>query len=87
MLLPADPSPKPFAGTEFDELSGSQQLQVADGLSVFSRVEPLHKLKLVEILQSQASGAGKLIAVYALCSDRGSKIFAFLCLPDTRCCT
>ena len=42
-----------LSGLEFDELSAGQQAAVAAGLVVFSRVEPTHKSKLVELLQGQ----------------------------------
>lgn len=43
---------KSFTGREFDNLSPSEQLQAAKTASLFSRVEPNHKVKLVELLQS-----------------------------------
>lgn len=42
-----------LSGLEFDELSAGQQAAVAAGLVIFSRVEPTHKSKLVELLQGQ----------------------------------
>ncbi len=45
-----------LTGVEFDGLGGLGQAQAAGGLAVLSRVEPLHKLKLVELLQAQVRG-------------------------------
>ena len=42
-----------LSGLEFDELSGGQQAATVAGMTVFSRVEPTHKSKLVELLQGQ----------------------------------
>ncbi|KAH6899014.1 hypothetical protein B0T10DRAFT_474283 [Thelonectria olida] len=43
---------KSYTGREFDELPPSQQLEAAKRASLFSRVEPGHKSKLVDLLQS-----------------------------------
>lgn len=43
---------KSFTGREFDNLSPSEQLEAARNASLFSRVEPSHKTKLVDLLQS-----------------------------------
>ncbi|KAK5987606.1 Calcium-transporting ATPase sarcoplasmic/endoplasmic reticulum type [Cladobotryum mycophilum] len=43
---------KSYTGREFDNLSPSQQLEAAKTASLFSRVEPGHKSKLVDLLQS-----------------------------------
>ncbi|KAJ9157478.1 Calcium-transporting ATPase [Pleurostoma richardsiae] len=43
---------KSFTGREFDNLSESEQLEAAKKASLFSRVEPSHKSKLVDLLQS-----------------------------------
>lgn len=43
---------KSFTGREFDSLSPSEQLEAAKNASLFSRVEPGHKSKLVDLLQS-----------------------------------
>ena len=43
---------KSYTGREFDNLSPSQQVEAAKNASLFSRVEPGHKSKLVDILQS-----------------------------------
>ncbi|KAI2635924.1 putative calcium P-type ATPase [Xylaria nigripes] len=43
---------KSFTGREFDNLTPSQQLEAAKNASLFSRVEPSHKSKLVDLLQS-----------------------------------
>ena len=41
------------AGAEFDALSPEQQTAASKSLAVFARVEPLHKLRLVELLRDQ----------------------------------
>ncbi|KAH6634353.1 hypothetical protein B0J18DRAFT_391307 [Chaetomium sp. MPI-SDFR-AT-0129] len=43
---------KSFTGREFDNLSPSEQLEAAKTASLFSRVEPTHKSRLVDLLQS-----------------------------------
>lgn len=43
---------KSFTGREFDNLSPSEQLEAAKKASLFSRVEPGHKSRLVDLLQS-----------------------------------
>ena len=43
---------KSYTGREFDALSDSEQLQAARTASLFSRTEPTHKSKLVDLLQS-----------------------------------
>lgn len=43
---------KSFTGREFDNLSAAEQLEAAKKASLFSRVEPSHKSKLVDLLQS-----------------------------------
>ncbi|KAK4199124.1 hypothetical protein QBC40DRAFT_86435 [Triangularia verruculosa] len=43
---------KSYTGREFDNLTHSEQLEVAKNASLFSRVEPTHKSKLVDLLQS-----------------------------------
>ncbi|KAI2614643.1 calcium-transporting ATPase sarcoplasmic/endoplasmic reticulum type [Hypoxylon fragiforme] len=43
---------KSYTGREFDNLSPSEQLEAAKNASLFSRVEPSHKSKLVDLLQS-----------------------------------
>jgi len=42
-----------YSGREFDELSEGDQLQAVMKSRLFSRVEPFHKSKIVEYLQSQ----------------------------------
>ncbi|GBF97625.1 calcium-transporting ATPase endoplasmic reticulum-type [Raphidocelis subcapitata] len=42
-----------LTGAEFDALPEEQQAEAAASLAVFSRVEPLHKLRLVELLRRQ----------------------------------
>ncbi|KAK7755245.1 hypothetical protein SLS62_002750 [Diatrype stigma] len=43
---------KSFTGREFDNLTPGEQLEAARTASLFSRVEPSHKSKLVDLLQS-----------------------------------
>lgn len=50
---------KSYTGREFDALSESEQLEVAKRASLFSRTEPAHKSKLVDLLQS----AGEVVAM------------------------
>lgn len=50
---------KSFTGREFDSLSPSEQLEAAKTACLFSRVEPSHKSKLVDLLQS----AGEVVAM------------------------
>ncbi|TGO65112.1 hypothetical protein BCON_0004g01130 [Botryotinia convoluta] len=50
---------KSYTGREFDNLSESEQLVAAKTASLFSRVEPSHKSKLVDLLQS----AGEVVAM------------------------
>jgi Ca2+ transporting ATPase len=50
---------KSYTGREFDSLSPDQQLQAAKKASLFSRVEPNHKSKLVDLLQA----AGEVVAM------------------------
>ncbi|KAI9891843.1 MAG: hypothetical protein M1814_002408 [Vezdaea aestivalis] len=47
-----DPKGKSYTGREFDALSESQQLEAAQKASLFSRTEPTHKSRLVDLLQS-----------------------------------
>ena len=41
-----------FSGKEFDELSSSEQRTAVANSRMFARVEPFHKSKIVEYLQS-----------------------------------
>ncbi|KAH0560066.1 hypothetical protein GP486_003412 [Trichoglossum hirsutum] len=50
---------KSFTGREFDSLSESEQLIAAKKASLFSRTEPTHKSKLVDLLQS----VGEVVAM------------------------
>lgn len=43
---------KSYTGREFDNLTTSEQLEAAKRASLFSRVEPGHKSRLVDLLQS-----------------------------------
>lgn len=43
---------KSYTGREFDNLTPGQQLEAAKRASLFSRVEPNHKSRLVDLLQS-----------------------------------
>lgn len=50
---------KSFTGRQFDAMSESQQVEAANKASLFSRVEPSHKSRLVDLLQS----AGHVVAM------------------------
>ena len=50
---------KSFTGRQFDDLSDSEKLSAAKTASLFSRTEPSHKSKLVDLLQS----AGEVVAM------------------------
>jgi Ca2+ transporting ATPase len=50
---------KSFTGRQFDDLSESEKLKAAKTASLFSRTEPTHKSKLVDLLQS----AGEVVAM------------------------
>ena len=50
---------KSFTGRQFDDLSESERLQAAKTASLFSRTEPGHKSKLVDLLQS----TGEVVAM------------------------
>lgn len=50
---------KSYTGRQFDDLSESEQLEAAKRASLFSRTEPTHKSKLVDLLQS----AGEVVAM------------------------
>ena len=50
---------KSFTGRQFDDLSEAEQLHVAKHASLFSRTEPSHKSKLVDLLQQ----AGEVVAM------------------------
>ena len=50
---------KSYTGREFDSLSESEKLEAAKTASLFSRVEPSHKSKLVDLLQE----AGEVVAM------------------------
>ncbi|KAJ5913508.1 Sarcoplasmic/endoplasmic reticulum calcium ATPase 1 [Penicillium tannophilum] len=43
---------KSFTGREFDNLSESEKMKAVETASLFSRTEPTHKSKLVDLLQS-----------------------------------
>ena len=44
---------KSFTGREFDDLSEAEQLEAVQTASLFSRTEPTHKSRLVDLLQAQ----------------------------------
>ncbi|KAF1984566.1 calcium ATPase [Aulographum hederae CBS 113979] len=50
---------KSYTGWEFDQLSEDQKMEAAKRASLFSRTEPTHKSKLVDLLQS----AGEVVAM------------------------
>ena len=50
---------KSFTGREFDALPEDEKFKVAQTASLFSRTEPIHKSKLVDLLQS----AGEVVAM------------------------
>ncbi|KIX97874.1 uncharacterized protein Z520_06652 [Fonsecaea multimorphosa CBS 102226] len=50
---------KSFTGRQFDSLTESEKLEAAKTASLFSRVEPSHKSKLVDLLQE----AGEVVAM------------------------
>lgn len=50
---------KSYTGREFDNLSESEQLVAARTASLFSRTEPMHKSKLVDLLQKN----GEVVAM------------------------
>jgi Ca2+ transporting ATPase len=50
---------KSFTGRQFDSLSEHEKLEAAKTASLFSRVEPSHKSKLVDLLQA----AGEVVAM------------------------
>lgn len=50
---------KSYTGREFDALSEGEQLDAAKRASLFSRTEPMHKSRLVDLLQS----AGHVVAM------------------------
>ena len=50
---------KSYTGRQFDALSESEQLAAAKNASLFSRTEPTHKSKLVDLLQS----TGEVVAM------------------------
>ena len=50
------PCSKSLTGLEFDDLSPPEQADAAAALAVFSRVEPQHKSKLVDLLRAQVGG-------------------------------
>ncbi len=56
--LEASPQPaasvdKVLTGLEFDELAAVEKTEAVATMSVFARVEPSHKSRLVELLQAQ----------------------------------
>jgi Ca2+ transporting ATPase len=50
---------KSFTGRQFDELSEAEKVEAAKHASLFSRTEPTHKSKLVDLLQK----AGEVVAM------------------------
>lgn len=54
-----DTTGKSYTGREFDDLSETEKMEAAKRASLFSRVEPTHKQKLVDLLQQ----AGEVVAM------------------------
>ena len=54
-----DTTGKSYTGREFDALSESEKMHAAKTASLFSRVEPAHKSKLVDLLQA----SGEVVAM------------------------
>ncbi|KAK7203643.1 hypothetical protein BZA70DRAFT_71225 [Myxozyma melibiosi] len=54
-----DVTGKSYTGREFDDLSEAEQLRAAKTARLFSRAEPTHKSKLVDLLQS----SGEVVAM------------------------
>lgn len=54
-----DVTGKSYTGREFDDLSEAEQLHAAKTARLFSRAEPAHKSKLVDLLQS----SGEIVAM------------------------
>ncbi|KAF2134135.1 calcium ATPase [Dothidotthia symphoricarpi CBS 119687] len=50
---------KSYTGRQFDDLSEAEQMEAAKHASLFSRTEPTHKSKLVDLLQQ----AGEVVAM------------------------
>ncbi|KAJ4318349.1 hypothetical protein N0V94_004479 [Neodidymelliopsis sp. IMI 364377] len=50
---------KSFTGRQFDDLTEAEQMEAAKHASLFSRTEPTHKSKLVDLLQK----AGEVVAM------------------------
>lgn len=50
---------KSYTGREFDQLSESEKIKAAKTVSLLSRTEPVHKSKLVDLLQN----AGEVVAM------------------------
>ena len=48
------------AGLEFDELPAEEKLAALSSMSVFCRVEPSHKQRLVEMLKAQVAEAAHM---------------------------
>ncbi len=58
-MRPSVDGPNP-AGVEFDELSPAQQAVAVSSLTVFSRVEPTHKSRLIELLKAQVCARARV---------------------------
>ena len=57
--LDEDLASKSFTGRQFDSFSDSEQLRAVKTAALFSRVEPTHKSKLVDLLQA----SGEVVAM------------------------
>lgn len=66
------------AGAEFDALSPAEQTAASKSLAVFARVEPLHKLKLVELLRDQVCKGGRA-AVCGPCASDSPQVMCAHC--------
>ena len=68
-----------LAGLEFDDLPAVEKAEAVSLMSVFARVEPSHKSRLVELLKAQVSPSCMLMPVSTVligsCPKLGSPLF------------